>query len=80
MGANKNDSAKELEHYQRVRAQFEQPDQMPGASKGKGKAIEYPSDTEEVQGKGKGKALVLEAVPNGWEDPAGNDDEELYGE
>ncbi|KAI5819237.1 P-loop containing nucleoside triphosphate hydrolase protein [Pyronema omphalodes] len=73
-------SAKELEHYQRVRAQFEQPDQMPGADKGKGKAIEYPSDTEEVQGKGKGKALVLEAVPNGWEDPAGNDDEELYGE
>ncbi|KAI5857850.1 P-loop containing nucleoside triphosphate hydrolase protein [Tricharina praecox] len=91
-------SAKELEHYQRVRAQFEQPDPKPEKEekedKGKGKAANYPDSDDDDEkptyttgGKGKGKAVMLEQDgherefrPNGWEDPAGNDDDELYGE
>ncbi|KAF8541180.1 hypothetical protein BDD12DRAFT_979837 [Trichophaea hybrida] len=75
-------SAKELEHYQRVRAQFEQPEptvDKKEEEEGKGK------------GKGKGKSIMMmepeQPVPtsNGgghgeWEDTAGNDEEELYGE
>jgi len=94
MGAR---SAKELEHYQRVREQFEQPDSQPAHDKGKGKATDYSDDSSDdgddeapsysAKSKGKGRAVMLEQDgheiefgSNGWEDPAGKDGEELYGE
>jgi peroxin-6 len=65
-------SAKELEHYQRVREQFEQPENaVPKEDKGKGKGKAVMLVDEE----GRGAVGV-----NGWEDPAEGDDEELYGE
>ena len=90
-GTDRYHSAKELEHYQHVREQFEQPDSMPAKEdKGKGKAADYSNDDYETptySGKGKGKAIMLdqhgherEFGSNGWEDPAGNDDDELYRE
>jgi len=56
-------SAKELEHYQRVREQFEMAEEK--EKKGKGKAIEQAAVGEEeeapaVDWKGKGKALMVD--------------------
>lgn len=52
-------SAKELEHYQRVRAQFEQPDEKEKAAKQQAapvdEAPQYHLDLSNDQGSGKGK-------------------------
>lgn len=58
-------SAKELEHYQRVREQFEkaEDDDSKKKSKGKGKAIEMDIEIPGMQvanGKGKGKAVMVD--------------------
>lgn len=62
-----------------MRAQFERPEDAPAAEPPAGRS-----------GKGKGKAVVdvdrdggnggEGGVANGWQDPAANDAEELYGE
>lgn len=62
-GVNGGYSAKELEHYQRVREQFEKAEdeesKKKGKGKGKGKAIESSPELEIVDRKGKGKTLMI---------------------
>lgn len=82
-------SAKELEHYQRVRAQFEQPDADPNTSsslaqdqKGKRKAtiVENLGSEALLEFKDKGKGnIILDGYQEmQWQDPAANDEVELY--
>ncbi|KAA8915007.1 P-loop containing nucleoside triphosphate hydrolase protein [Sphaerosporella brunnea] len=78
-------SAKELEHYQRVREQFEQPDKAPQQQQEE----EQQQQMLQIDRKGKGKAVAVDddgserevgAPPPQWEDPAQGDEEDLYGE
>ena len=51
-------SAKELEHYQRVRAQFESPEEAAGRKKGK--ELEAEAEETTLQIRGKGKAVMMD--------------------
>lgn len=74
-------SVKELEHYKRVRAQFEKPEEKQLENKSKIRAIENGRRVgEERPGSGKGKGKAVDRKGKGkavgsWDE---NDDDEFY--